>query len=456
MHGSVMGWLSRGVVAAVVMCVFSGCPLLPPTPQATNKRLTREDVEQHLASVGIEGAPRTLTDDFADTIIGAHYIYSGANASTPDPDAAANYNSLTPLGRDTLAVLASLGSTQSIPFSPSAGEYLSTYHYFRGGLFNESLLVSLSGAWAVTEGMLDRLHRPDFWSDAPVGGAGAYASLGDGKRGHRFWAAGTGEWNRAGRRKGDYGYSHDYAGAMFGYEKVMNDFAAGGAFGYGRGDFENKALLRDDTDIDFYNAHLYAVARRFGWTLSVTGGYSRTRYDSNWLVTTTPSIIRDTPRYHADTWSGGGTLGYDFHPATGLTLTPSVGLFHMHARSGRIATRHITVNNRITERLTRMPVELRAAYSLAHCGSGSLGFTGVAGYAYDLQTGGTEARFNLHNVPFLAPITARRRVDSRHSYRVGAGVEYATARYSLGVEYQYRGRTDYDSHNVTGTASLSF
>lgn len=239
-------------------------------------------------------------------------------------------------------------------------------------------------------------------------------------------------------------------------EQVRQDCIIGGTVGYGRSDFENKSLLMDDTDIDFYSTQLYAVARRLGWRLSVLGGYTRSRYDADWLVVTALSGIRDTAKYHADTWTVGGAIGYDLHILTTLTVTPTVGLFHVRTTSGRITTRHLAVNNRVRERLTRVPAEVRLALTLPRNGQGTFTLNGLVGYAYDVHADGTEARFTLRNIPSFSPITARRRVDSRHSYRVGGGVSYAVSQYSLGLDYQYRGRPDYDSHTVTGTLSLGF
>jgi hypothetical protein len=76
---------------------------------------------------------------------------------------------------------------------------------------------------------------------------------------NRVWAGGLGMWEDADARKGMAGYRYDAYGIIAGYDRLFGPVTLGAAFGYTAGDYEDKAAVAHDSDIENYAFSLYAA-----------------------------------------------------------------------------------------------------------------------------------------------------------------------------------------------------
>ncbi|MDR0362944.1 MAG: autotransporter outer membrane beta-barrel domain-containing protein, partial [Planctomycetota bacterium] len=271
---------------------------------------------------------------------------------------------------------------------------------------------------------------------------------------NRFWASGLGQWEDAGPRGGDLGYKIDSAGFMAGYDHVFGSVVAGGSFGYVRSDFEDKAALADDSDIDSYSLNLYATLNHSsGFFAGVMGGYMYSDFDMNRaLLAAGP---RDKGEYHANTWSLGTQVGYDWNPVDNLVLTPSLGLAYFHTRTGKIANTYATID-RLKEDAVQMPLDLEIRYDIPAGSAGVLSLKANAGYAYNFKNGGAEGALTYNGILNSPRVSVSGRTPGRHTLNLGAGAKVSIGRFEAALEYDYFTKKDSDAHRVMGTFGVSF
>lgn len=274
---------------------------------------------------------------------------------------------------------------------------------------------------------------------------------------NRFWLGGFGVWEDAGYRKGDYGYKYESGGFIMGYDHVFaNSIVVGGSFAYSTGDFEDKAALGNDSDIDAYSFSLYGLYRhRSGFFASLTGGHTYGDYDIKTLHNN--QVNWENASYHSNTWSFGGKLGYEWNVAcTNFIITPTVGLFHYDSRSSHFNT-NLRNNVKYTGDQTELPIDIAFRYEFP-VGTDAKMRVGVnGGYAYNFEkddNGKVGFSFAGHNSPFVYETQGR---DSGHDvWNVGANLGFSAGRFDFDVNYDYYTRKKTDTHQVFGTVGLSF
>lgn len=301
---------------------------------------------------------------------------------------------------------------------------------------------------------------------ASVATGQGYASLAGNSQSNRFWAGYDGLWSDADSRGGRAGYKYDANGFIAGFDHAFSsNLFAGVAYGYSRGDFENKAALRDDSRLTNHSFALWGTWKAdSGLFATVIGGYTYSDYDlrKTYVHISNPQVTRAD--YHADTWSVGGTLGYEWNPIPCLTLTPSVGLYYYNSRTNDFNVKLTNGSMRgvkAKQNLVELPVDLAARYEVFRGHESSFALLANAGYAASLNNHGGKLDSFLYD-DALAHSTNQRASgysgpkSGRSAANFGGGVEYRYGHFDIGIRYNYYFRSDYDSHNLRAVLGLSF
>ena len=271
---------------------------------------------------------------------------------------------------------------------------------------------------------------------------------------NRFWVSGLGLWEDADPRGGDLGYEVKSGGFMTGYDRAFGPVVVGGSFGYTRGSFKDKAALANDSDIDSYSFNAYATLNHSsGLFAGVMGGYMYSDFDMKRVILA--SGLRDEGKYHANTWSLGTQVGYDWKPADNLVLTPSLGLTYHRSRTGRIAQTYATIN-RLKEDAVQLPVNLEIRYDIPAGSCNLVSLKANAGYAYNFKDDGAEGALTYNGIVNSPLVSVQGRKPGRHTLNLGVGAKVAFGRFEAGVEYDYYAKKDYDAHRLMGTIGINF
>jgi outer membrane autotransporter protein len=276
---------------------------------------------------------------------------------------------------------------------------------------------------------------------------------------NRFWLGGFGMWEEADARDGYQGYEFDSYGFIGGYDRVFGPLTLGGAFAYNTGDYEDKAAIGHDSDIDSYSFSLYGTYNHAsGFFASAFGGYSLAKNDINELRTAADGWQK--AKYDTDSWNLGFEIGYDIKPTPCFTLTPSVGFGYIHSRN---EDHDSILNDLVLGRLSGssvksayLPVKLDAAYDIPLANGGKFNLNANVGYAYNFTNDGIDGTFTLAGINGDPAIRVTGIEPGRHAWNVGAGVRYSAGRFDIGVNYDYSAKKDYDAHRVLGTVGISF
>lgn len=285
---------------------------------------------------------------------------------------------------------------------------------------------------------------------------------------NRFWGGGFGLWQEADLRQGFSGYRYDSWGAIMGYDRVVaGGLAVGLSAAYNKGDYADKGALAHDSKIESYTGGLYAIySHESGFTSTLFGAYTYSKNDINELRNDPFAGVNSwsKSKFHTDTWSAGGNVGWDFRPSACFTITPTVGLNYIRARNsdhasfmGGVATQS-TYNAR--NHGLFLPAELTMQYDVKMGDVAKVRFEAGGGYAYNFNDDGMDGSmsyFDLVN-PGGQPVgtAIRTRDNSQHNYKVGGGMRYNYKQFDVGVRYDYIGKTDYKAHRVVGTIGISF
>ena len=271
---------------------------------------------------------------------------------------------------------------------------------------------------------------------------------------NRFWFGGFGLWEDADKRGFDNGYKYKSGGFITGYDKVFGAVTLGGSFAYTAGSYEDKNALASDSDIDSYAFTLYGTYNHCsGFFATLMGGYTYSDYNMSNLLTKAGQW--DKSDFHANTWTIGGTLGYDFRPTQCLTITPSIGLYHYTSSTNTFSTT-IRNNMKVEQDSTELPIDVAVNYDIPTA-SGNLRLTANTGYAYSFSKDGGELDgFGYNGIAGSRISGIKGRENARHTWNLGAGATYSTGRFDIGVKYDYYAKSDYNAHRVMGTVGISF
>ncbi len=278
---------------------------------------------------------------------------------------------------------------------------------------------------------------------------------------NRIWAGYVGSWEDGDRKNGIEGYKYDTNGFIIGYDRIIAErFAAGLAFSYSKGDFEDKAADWNDSDIDNYSLQGYLTwSACNGFFANLFGGYTwtdneiRARYVAE-------NRYAD---YDSSTWNIGGNLGYSFTWLDRLAVTPTVGLHYIKAK----ADAHTRFMNGIAQssidkasaKALLLPVNINARYDIEFSNCSRLSIEGNVGYSYNFKRDSAIANITMNGVAIdggAVVLRSQGREQSRHTWNFGGGLRYSYNAIDFAVKYDYYTQSDVDAHRVMGTVGVSF
>lgn len=147
----------------------------------------------------------------------------------------------------------------------------------------------------------------------------------DGSKKHSVWMKGFGAHGTQDQQNAQAGYDSTTWGMTFGSDALLdNDWVVGAALTYAKTDVSmNDYRSGDSTDINVYQATVYA-SRNFGkWFLDSMAAYARQRYDSS--RNTTVSGIANAD-FDGDQIAARVNAGWPLAMGGSTTLTPMAGL----------------------------------------------------------------------------------------------------------------------------------
>ncbi len=280
----------------------------------------------------------------------------------------------------------------------------------------------------------------------------------------RIWAGYSGLWGKAKDRLGDRGYSYDANGFNVGLDHLTSSgFAFGTAFGYSKGDYKLNSVLWDSSNIDNYSFGLYgSYNHASGFFATLLGQYTYSDYDINSQFSNhlTAGYNRDHANYESNTWAVGGALGWDIKATSRFTITPSIGIYYYDTFTKDFNTYNdLNTVNRYDMKLKResveMPIDLTMKYDVCASDNTKVSLVANGGYSYNFKNKGTKIEeFNLGGVSLEGGQYSRKPGSS--TWYAGGGIQASIKNFDIGANYEYVGRYDYHSHNVTATVGVKF
>ncbi len=274
---------------------------------------------------------------------------------------------------------------------------------------------------------------------------------------NRIWVGGIGQWENA-RDRGDFsGYRYDAHGFAAGYDRAVRNVILGGTYSYTTGDYQDKAAAAHDSTIDNHAFTLYAsYHHRSGLFGTVVAGYTFSENDikelrgGDWTK----------QDFNTSTWYFGGKVGYQYTPFENFSLTPTVGLGYIDARSSA----HDDVQagntehrfNRLSANTAFVPVEVRAAYTHRFGPGHELGIRAKGGYSYNFDTTAPHGTVYQYSPSGGTGIVAAGRDTGHSTWSGGVGVRYGYNRFGVAFDYEYVTSRDNDSHRLMLTAMARF
>lgn len=273
---------------------------------------------------------------------------------------------------------------------------------------------------------------------------------------NRLWAGYTGFWNNQKPREWDNGYKYDSHGLNIGYDLFSRSgLNIGAAFGYAKGDYENKGSLNSDgSKINSYSVGFYAgYTHSSGFFFTGMGSITRSEYKINNLYSSLAA--RDRAEFKGTAYSAGGEIGYDYKPYDRMTITPTVGVYHYAVDTKKFNTTSGRNNMELSRSQTELPVELTVRYDIRTGSQSKLSIVGNGGYAYNFTNKGTKVEgFVIDNVGTAGNV---RYVKPGHStWNAGIGVQQKYKAVDFGAHYEYVGRRGHSSHNVFANVGVNF
>ncbi len=396
-----------------------------------------------MAEQGI-GDMTTYAAPFADAWAGIYEAYAANPASITDP-----------IGEKTAQLISKLADGGFKLGGDVRGAEAAT-NFLTGMDMAKSIDVAGQTAHRAVGNVFKRIQQNNTLRTAmndTYGSGNAYAnSVLNADYANRFWLAGMGMWEDGDRYNGNAGYNYDAYGMQLGYDRVFGAFTFGGSFSYANGDYEDKAALANDSTIENYTFNLYGTYNHCsGFFASVVGGYTYSDYAMNSLA---PIIGWNRADYGMDTWTIGTTLGYDIRPVTNFTITPTIGLYHYASHSDTFNNTGIN-GIQIESDRTELPLALSMKYDVAVNDCSKLTFEVNGGYTYSFSDEGGKVSALGYNGLASGRATTTLKA-TRHSYNIGAGVNYSAVRWDAGLKYDYYTSKASDAHVLRAEVGFKF
>ena len=276
---------------------------------------------------------------------------------------------------------------------------------------------------------------------------------------NRLWAGAFGRNEEADLDYGIAGYKYRPRGFMTGYDKLFASgaLAVGGAFAFGRGDYEDHASAANDSKITSYSVGLYgAYHGQSGLNLSGFATYSHLDNDLSDLR----GGMRRTADHSSYAWSLGARGGYDMYVADRVLLSPSVGITRVRAVNRShdefLDGTGVLRVGEVRRDSTLAPVDLTLGFDVVKNAGAVLRLTGHAGYAYDFNDGGLDGMFAYDGLAGATSMAVAQRKPGRNRYNLGAGFVFTGRRLDLGARYDYFKRSEQKTHQASGSLGLKF
>ena len=395
-----------------------------------------------------------ISDGASDSYIGA--VQDAVEAIVNGPSNATNAT-----GTTTEQILAALGgeANNGYDFAANNAAGRAAYQGTTGKVFANSIHVAtdtVSRHIDMANYNLNNLSLGELpgFGQASIQSANGLASytVNCGDYANRIWLGGFGMWDDVDTRKNDGGYKYNSYGAIVGMDRTFGGaITVGASFAATLGDYKDKQVLSNDSDIDTYSGNLYAQFKSgSGFFGRIMGGYAYTDDEIDIRYTLAD---RERADYHVSTWSVGGALGYELKASDCFTLTPSVGLYYYNSESNKFDSNTKTGVKLDYDRL-EMPVDLVASYAIVNSGDSKLALNVNVGYAYNFNDNTADGNFTYTGLP--GSVYVESRDNGRHTYKAGGGFKYESGNFDFGVNYDYRHKAKSDSHSVFATVGLKF
>lgn len=309
---------------------------------------------------------------------------------------------------------------------------------------------------------MDRLG--EGWGGYVESGAGygscpplSGGTIGEGLRGGQIWAGGFGRNEEADLDYGVSGYRYRPRGALLGWDQSYGNLTVGVAGAYGKGHYEDKAAVRNDSAITSYSGGLYgSYHAQNGFNLSAHAAFSHLDNDMRdvrggmWRVA-------DSTGY---SWSAGARLGYDALLNDRLIVSPSAGVQRMrtvtraHEESlGGVAVMRVGDVRRDS---VLLPLDVTVGFDVIKNENAVLRLTGNVGYSHDFEGGGLDGDFVYEGLTGAGSAGVHQRSAGRNRYNLGAGLIFNTRRLDIGARYDYFKRSEETTHQAQGSVGIKF
>ncbi|MDR0362146.1 MAG: autotransporter domain-containing protein [Planctomycetota bacterium] len=421
---------------------------------STNEMMAYMHDEWNRHSMVRGHAYNLIKRDFVENIVDASKIYM-------DP---ALYDALSYDGRENIRNLFNIGA------GPDESSYSALMLYNGSGLATANRAHIDSAAQQLTalgERMGVMRHEIRAANDEMCE-PGRFVVPADNYK-NRFWATGFGSGITEDWEDGFAGYKYNPRGMAVGYDRIFGDMAAGAAFSYGYGRFEDKAAEKHDSDIATYTMSLYGLyAHESGLYASASAGY--TFYDNSIRDMRTVALYGERMSgwnkadYNAHGWQIAGALGYDVEAFEDFLLTPSIGIRHITAESDSHNQRFQPVDGReyttlragkVRNHSTAVPIELAVNYNVMNQDMGMLSLSGMIGYAYEFHNKGATGYIAYGGLAF-PPVKVASKAPGKNILSAGFGLNYVYDRFEFGLGYKFTSRSEYASHDYNGSFSVMF
>lgn len=294
--------------------------------------------------------------------------------------------------------------------------------------------------------------------------AGPSPSAGFGPTENRVWASAFGQWIRQKNSGRIYGYDYDAGGLALGYDREVPEvpgLTLGVSGAWSSGEIKNNDG-RTKTDVDTYSLGLYG-SYEFGGGFFVDGNlnYGHAQNDAS-----TKLVLggRKEGSFDSNSWQVGLNLGYTFRPAPEVRLIPSVGLQYIHIKQdgwrekikadpNNLALAHWFGDSKTS--FVEIPVNLRLNTTWDN-GCGVL-------FTPELRLGGifaadkpdSQLRMGFTGSGDSAKIYG---IDpGKNRFLAGAGLKVQVSNnLDAFIDYDYEGRSNYQSHNASAGLGYSF
>jgi len=286
---------------------------------------------------------------------------------------------------------------------------------------------------------------------AEMGGQGIAAGSASLQNG--AWGQVFGQNQDQDTKDGVNGYQADTAGLAVGFETAINDQTrAGLAFAYGKTDADS---LNASTDIDSYQASIYGTYAMDNWYTDAVASYTYNDYNTKRTLFDTSVANAD---FNGNQYDIRGTFGYNLGETGGIKITPFAGLAYTYldvddyTETGSNANLHVKNSS-----VDVLKSDLGAKFDYPMSSNGVTYNPHVlAAWDYDFIGDQTKTTSNFSSVAGVT-FTSKGADVARNTIRLGAGLDVMTQdNMTVSLDYDYEGRTKFDSHAGTVKARFGF